>query len=197
MSAPSLPRPAGAPGGGPIVAAFLLLWLVVLSAICLTGDIACVRTLLRQSAAARFLQVPGTVARIDRIPHTDRRGRLHFHVKATYAYMVAGRPYEGHNLRPGYDYFDDAWADTHRVGTPLAVLYNPVDPADAVLEPGDNANQWMFLMGLLPLNAMMLVAWRIAFMAATGRLLARGLTESRFLTPPTSSIVDRRDPAGT
>src|SRR3954469_11446501 len=75
MSAPSLPRPEHAAGRNRAVSAFLALWLMVLTAICLTGDIACVRGLIRQSEAARFHQTPGTVARIDRLPQTDRRGR--------------------------------------------------------------------------------------------------------------------------
>jgi hypothetical protein len=181
MSAPSLPRPTGTAGDGLFVKAFLLLWLVGLSAICLTGDITCVRHLIRQSAAARFHQAPGTVARIDRLPQTDRRGRVYFDIQATYAYEVAGRQYEGHNLRPGYDYFDEAWAATHRVGTPLTVLYNPADPGDAVLEPGNSVNSWMFLMGLVPLNALTLFSWGIALMALTRRLPAR--TRDRGLTP--------------
>jgi hypothetical protein len=155
-----------------LIVAFVLVWLCLWTVGALSADIECVRRLVRESAAAHYLQAPGTVVRLDRLPRTSGKGHLYFDVQVAYAYELAGQQYEGHSFRPTDQYASDDWANAHPVGRPVTVLYDPADPANAALDPGDASRQWTNVAALLPFNFVMLAGWRLAFMVFTVWLCA-------------------------
>lgn len=169
----TLPRRAGWFAYGALAGVFLLLWLSLWTYATVLMDVACVRTLARQSWATTFPSVPGTVVRNERISRMTKSGTTTFDVRLVYAYTIAGLQYECDRERFVPGGFDLAWADAHPVGSQLTVFYNPSDPADAGLEPGIRAGDLVFPMVLPIFNAIALSGWWSAFGVLRGNSVGR------------------------
>ena len=172
MSAPSCVRRTGITGYRLLIAAFVLVWLCLWTVGALSADIECVRRLVHESAATHYIKTPGTVVRLERLARTSGKGHVYFDVQVAYAYELAGQRYEAHSFRPADQYASDDWANAHPVGTPVTVHYDPADPANAALDPGNASRQWTNVAALLPFNFVMLAGWRLAFMVFTVWLCA-------------------------
>ena len=169
----SLPRRADRFAYGTFAGVFLLLWLSLWTYATVLMDVACVRTLARQSWATTFPSVPGTVARNERIPRMTKSGTTVFDVRLVYVYTVAGSRFECDRERFMPGGFDLEWADAHPVGSQLTVFYNPSDPADAGLEPGIRAGDLVFPMVLPVFNVTALFGWWCAFGVLRGNSVGR------------------------
>jgi hypothetical protein len=151
----------------------ILMFLLPAAAVALGGAFAVTAIGFRRRAAAcaAWPTVTGEIigARADTMidddimDRTDRRHRQPVVLTAAsvrYAYQVAGHDYQSTRLYPGRPVFTSslkAVAATLAKYPPhaqVAVHYNPANPAEAVLEPGNLANAHLALLAAIGFGGM-------------------------------------------
>ncbi|HZH14394.1 MAG TPA: DUF3592 domain-containing protein [Archangium sp.] len=142
-----------------VVPLFLIGW----SAFTLTFDGKILKGLVRQSLAASYPHVPGTITHSQVV---ERRGGdgSSYGFEVRYVYEAAGRQYEGTHYRYGdltssHQRSMDGLARRFPAGATVPVFHPPEAPADAVLVPGVQGHDLFMLLFLTPFNLMMLVGW--------------------------------------
>jgi hypothetical protein len=111
-----------------------------------------------QFRSSVFPHVRGRIVRSQVVSEEGNRRRLSSHAVALgYQYQVDGKSYESSNYR--FNKTRSHHEDTVRktvaarpTGSEVDVYYDPKDPAQAVLSPGLNASDFVFLHLLVPFN---------------------------------------------
>jgi hypothetical protein len=131
--------------------------------------------LVRQTLALGYPSVMGRVTHSEVTHHRGSKGGTTFGVRIEYTYFLGDNEFHGARFRYGEgSSSDSAWAHAavkaNPVGAETRVFYNPKDPADALLSPGVDGSDFMFLLFLTPFNAVMLGLWAGAGSALWQRL---------------------------
>src|SRR5262245_51454477 len=118
---------------------------------------------INQLRALSFSTTTGVINHSEVTDQSDSDGTTHG-VDISYHYEVAEHPYEGDRYRYGAgSSSDSAWARdavaTYSEGSEVKVFYNPKDPSEAVLSPGLDSSNYMWLLFLTPFNMVMLGFW--------------------------------------
>jgi len=139
-----------------VIGGFVLIW----SAMTLTGDGMGAWGAFRQIQALSFPKVPGRIVSCAIKPGQTRG---HSHIEMEYAYEVAGVAHTGKTYRRGFvnasRKFTHALVDSLPAGKVVDVFYNPDDPDDAVLVQGIDGGDLFAAMALTPFNVVMLAFW--------------------------------------
>jgi hypothetical protein len=131
----------------------------------LVGDGVALWRLSSQFQSTFYPKVPGRIVRSQVDSEAGNRRRLSSHkVNLGFQYEVGGKSYESSSYRflETLSHQEDAVRKTveeHPPGRAVDVYYNPSNPAQAVLAPGLNASDFVFLHLLIPFNGV------VAFLA--------------------------------
>ena len=155
-------RPVVNAGHFRVIQGIGLLVCVVWSAITLGLDYTLTLAAWNQMRATEYASARGEITHSE-LEVDDLGDSRSFHPKLSYRYTVAGRDY----LNDRYNYDPTWWSDSHAhrivaahpLGKLVAVRYDPLNPADAVLNAGLDGDDLFKALYLMPLNAVMLGMW--------------------------------------
>lgn len=177
---------------------FLLVFGGIWTLVVMIFNIVLIADVVRGRAAAGFPSTPGTIASADIESHmsSGKDAQRMYSANVQYTYQVNGTTYTGDRIRHGGMSSSDssqANADVARYtpGSAVTVRYNPVNPADAVLESGVGGETRFMAIFLTPFNAVMLATWTMllhTLRARNGRpdITSDFITRIRLNTVPPS-----------
>jgi len=159
---------AGLAAGG-----LVLFWGLFWSAATLYFDYTCVAGLLQQHRATSYASTDGRVleSRVDVSYDSDGDS---YSAVIRYAYEVKGREYIGDRIRYGTKSGgkrpSQAFVDHHPRGATVKVYYDPLKPAESVLQTGIGGVDLLMVIFLIPFNAIMLGCWYAGFYFIRGSI---------------------------
>ena len=126
-----------------------------------------VRRLVQQAVSMNYPSVEGRITHSELTVHRGSKGGNTYGVNIAYSYEVSGRTFEGNRYRfTEGSSSDSAWAQkalaTFHTGAAAKVYYRPDDPGVALLEPGVDGSDLIFVLFGLPFNTVALAFLRAA-----------------------------------
>lgn len=164
---------------GTVGCLLIAVWVVLWSGGTLYFDGVFVRTVAANLRATEWPTTTGTVLYTHLREERDSEGGRTHWAEVLYAYEVQGHHYSGDKCRPAEikglgSLRPKDFVALHPAGARVTVHYNSFDPAQAALDVGVGPAEGLFLMFLMPFNAIMLTAWVAIAAWATGRWRAGG-----------------------
>ncbi|MFY2559783.1 DUF3592 domain-containing protein [Corallococcus terminator] len=149
------------------VGSSLVLLVFVLPWTALTGvaDYFAISTMVRQTQAASWPSVQGTITRSE-VESVRSNKSTTYGLKVAYDYSVDGQRHEGtrHRYasgRSGVRAYSEELVARYPLGASVPVYYRPGQPSEAVLQVGLDSTELFVLMGMLPFNLIALWLWAI------------------------------------